>query len=392
MVIGLVGTLINNENLGCCALTYSLINLLEKIAKDNNVKFRYNVFEFAPNEEKNHVVSDLLGLNNNQIYSYNITPLFRLRRFIHYPRLGVETIRKIKECQVIIDLTSGDSFTDIYGQYVFDSLTNVKKYIIKHNIPLILGPQTYGPFNRNNEKKAKNVINSANLVISRDELSKIYLDSLTSNKTYVTTDLAFSLPYHKKNNSSSKKTKVGINISGLLLKDKNEKTDLVIGKKINYEEYLSELIGKLINDDKYEVYIIPHVGRDGNEWAQKRYGKEVTILDEFSNPIDAKSFISTMDVFIGSRMHATIAALSSGVPTIPVAYSRKFKGLFSNINYNYVIDLTETDSHSAFELTYRYIIDRKLLQKDIIKSLEIVDEFNNINYKLIKTEIMKYVN
>ena len=44
-------------------------------------------------------------------------------------------------------------------------------------------------------------------------------------------------------------------------------------------------------------------------------------------------------------MHATIGALSSGVPTIPLAYSRKFSGVFGTIQYPYTIDLYgESDS------------------------------------------------
>ena len=32
-------------------------------------------------------------------------------------------------------------------------------------------------------------------------------------------------------------------------------------------------------------------------------------------------------------MHATIGAISSGVATIPFSYSRKFEGLFGNLEY-----------------------------------------------------------
>ena len=41
----------------------------------------------------------------------------------------------------------------------------------------------------------------------------------------------------------------------------------------------------------------------------------------FATPMEAKSYISGMDLFIGARMHATIAAISAGVPVIPFSYS-----------------------------------------------------------------------
>jgi colanic acid/amylovoran biosynthesis protein len=50
-----------------------------------------------------------------------------------------------------------------------------------------------------------------------------------------------------------------------------------------------------------------------------------------------------MDFFTGARMHACIAALSSGVPVLPMAYSRKFAGLFGTLGYHHMADCkTET--------------------------------------------------
>ena len=39
-------------------------------------------------------------------------------------------------------------------------------------------------------------------------------------------------------------------------------------------------------------------------------------------------------------MHATIGAFSAGVPVVPMAYSRKFNGLFvDTLNYHFMADL-----------------------------------------------------
>jgi polysaccharide pyruvyl transferase WcaK-like protein len=47
-----------------------------------------------------------------------------------------------------------------------------------------------------------------------------------------------------------------------------------------------------------------------------------------------------MDFFMGARIHACIAAFSSGIPIIPMAYSRKFAGLFGSIGYDHTVDCT----------------------------------------------------
>ena len=85
----------------------------------------------------------------------------------------------------------------------------------------------------------------------------------------------------------------------------------------------------------------------------KRY-PDTNLIPAFNNPIDAKSFISGMDIFIGARMHGTIAAYSSGVPCIATAYSPKFINLFKVFDYDYVVDLTllDNDEFNGFLLTH----------------------------------------
>ena len=46
---------------------------------------------------------------------------------------------------------------------------------------------------------------------------------------------------------------------------------------------------------------------------------------------EIKGVIGRCDFFIGSRMHACIAALSQGVPCVGVAYSMKFEGVFASV-------------------------------------------------------------
>lgn len=49
-------------------------------------------------------------------------------------------------------------------------------------------------------------------------------------------------------------------------------------------------------------------------------------------------------------MHSTIAAFSSGVPVFPMAYSRKFNGLFENtLDYKYFGDMVNQSSDDILE-------------------------------------------
>ena len=84
----------------------------------------------------------------------------------------------------------------------------------------------------------------------------------------------------------------------------------------------------------------------------------------------AKGYISAMDVLVAARMHATVGGVSSGVATIPVAYSRKFRGLFDNIGYDYVLDVKQLDTKDAVDKTLEWIKDYKTLQEASVKAGE----------------------
>ena len=199
--IGILGAPINNGNMGCLALTYSLLSMLEEIAKDLGTRFIYYDFESVENSSKTKMLCQNLGIEEDCVKSYNIYPVESFLGFCHRPHKAFGTMSALKECDLFIDLTQGDSFADIYGNSVFDKNANGKLLIEKWlKKPLILGPQTYGPYkSEKNRVKAKRAIENAMIVIARDMASANYVNSFSNKIIHVTSDLAFRLPYKKAN-------------------------------------------------------------------------------------------------------------------------------------------------------------------------------------------------
>jgi polysaccharide pyruvyl transferase WcaK-like protein len=120
--------------------------------------------------------------------------------------------------------------------------------------------------------------------------------------------------------------------------------------------------------DGCEVHLVPHVivreGRMSSEddlracaaLAEAFPGS--VLAPAFATPSEAKSYIAGMDFFMGARMHACIAAFSSGVPVIPMAYSRKFAGLFGSIGYDRTVDCT-TESAEAIRTKIIAAFDKR---------------------------------
>ena len=73
-------------------------------------------------------------------------------------------------------------------------------------------------------------------------------------------------------------------------------------------------------------------------------------------------------------MHATIAAVSSGVPTIPLAYSRKFMGVFEAIEYPYTVDLNIKSEQEIMEQINRGLDNYSEMGYEIEKSMVIAKE------------------
>ena len=73
-----------------------------------------------------------------------------------------------------------------------------------------------------------------------------------------------------------------------------------------------------------------------------------------------------MDIFSGARMHSTIGAISSGVPVIPVAYSRKFNGLYNTLEYPYLIDAkADITCEEAIKQFCNYINEREQMMEAV---------------------------
>ncbi len=377
--VAIFGAPSNNRNMGCLALTYSLLTLLEEVSKQLNVSFEYNIFEVDNNSSTALLLAKKTGISEKRIFSYGIGYFQDFLRFVKHIRQNLSFLRRIIGCNFAIDMTEGDSFSDIYGLQRFKLYTNLKRVVEILNIPLILGPQTYGPYiSESSRKLARKVFDSAYTIIARDDESAKRVFEITGKSVHSVCDLAFRLPCDKRKWISSNKIRIGINISGLLVKNRTEMMETNYTLNSDYDELIRQLLAFLSANEDNEIHLISHVVEDFivAQLVSKHFPKAI-LVKMFNDPIEAKTYISNMDVFVGSRMHATIAALSTGVPTIPIAYSPKFERLFSSIGYNHIVDLQKQSTSEAFNRTIDYIQKKERLRLDVCNSIKKVEQSMN---------------
>ena len=72
-------------------------------------------------------------------------------------------------------------------------------------------------------------------------------------------------------------------------------------------------------------------------------------------------------------MHATIAAYSSGVPVVPISYSRKFEGLFGGLGYGWMVPVRGLTTEAAIAYVLDAFERRAELAADIARGRAVVE-------------------
>lgn len=255
--------------------------------------------------------------------------------------------RTLNACDVVLDIGAGDSWADLYGVKRFVWMWWSKQMALLQGRKLVLSPQTIGPFARAPLRLlAGQAMRGAERVFTRDAESMALLRAMgAADAAAETVDVAFRLPYEQRAKSTDGKIRFGFNVSGLLYAGGYGQNNQ-FGPRDAYRAFVDMVVAGLLGRGDVELTLVPHVltgdGSVEDDAAASRAvasrHPDVSIAPAFASPSEAKSYISGLDVLAGSRMHATIAAASTGVAVVPLAYSRKFRGVFSSIGYPLVAD------------------------------------------------------
>ena len=288
----------------------------------------------------------------------------------------------IRRQDIVLDIGAGDSFADIYTDKRFTYIMATKLLAIMAGKPLILSPQTIGPFSRQpHSSMAAWACRKAAMVFVRDPLSMAVLASLAPTaKAAQVVDVAFVLPFDRPERQPGGPVRVGINVSGLLMSGGYLGTN-DYGVGFDYPAMTRALIAAFLDMPDVAVSLVPHVNapaipRDDDGAACDLLKSEFPAVERiaaFASPSAAKSYISGLDFLVGARMHATIAAYSSGVPVVPVSYSRKFEGLYGGLGYPWVVNAKGMDTNAAIAFVIDAFHRRAAVAHDIARGKPVID-------------------
>jgi len=336
----LLTNIYNFHNKGEMAQLYALRNSLP-----NNEFTTAPFYSFVSKKECEKLGINIAGrvqpLSKNKLFSWAAIILARtiLWKIIRQDWILNRELLAYKNCDMIIDL-GGDTFSDVPSvKYTLIHCFSLLP-AITFGKPYIICSQSIGKFKTFYTRAlAKFILNRAKAITPREQVTKNYLANnlkIKNKKTYVL-DLAFLMEPEKVDNFS--KPIIGINpsqsISRWMFPECNT-------PKEKYEKYISlmtELVAQLAIES--EVILIPHVcWQEGmqsfaktkdpddriaarNIYTRLKNQARVKVINVNYNTAYTKGIISQCQLLINCRMHASIAGISTGVPTVALSYGYK---------------------------------------------------------------------
>ncbi len=349
------GAFPGTRNLGVNALGTAFISAYSEFRPEDNIYLQTLDGKISPVELPGaDVPIEVTGVSirpSKNFFRRDTTIRIKVESGLSLGNRFSDIFRKI---DVVVDVAGGDSFTDLYGIGRFDMVNAVKDLCLKYGKKYICLPQTYGPFvSEAIELRAKRYVQKSLCAWARDDQSYKVLLGLAGNKNDAKyrngVDMAFLLPVKNAEERvdaiivdalQGNAGVIGINVSGLIY---NSPEDAKNRYKFlcDYQSLILDFVKRVLDETSFTVLLVPHVLADPSSVESdfaacqdvvSKLGSNERILVQSPclDECESKWLISQCNWFMGTRMHATIAGLSTCTPTCTVSYSDKAYGVFDS--------------------------------------------------------------
>lgn len=234
----------------------------------------------------------------------------------------------------------GDNYSmDHHKPYEHMLLDNL---LMSSNKPAVLWGASIGPPSDSDkvyEQEMMNHLRRFDLILARETKTVQYLaDCGVTQNVKLVADPAFLLAPSEPSLSSEmsqflQQAPIGLNLSPIVSRFREQNVS-------DWLQTTRECISSLLNSGTEKILLVPHVTvKDGNDYTfmlqamndMTRVKDRIKILPDSLSASEYKWVIGQLPLFIGARTHSTIAAFSSGVPTISIGYSIKATGINQDV-------------------------------------------------------------
>ena len=146
------------------------------------------------------------------------------------------------------------------------------------------------------------------------------------------------------------------------------------------KEIAEDFLRFVFENTTMKVLLVPHVVEENNNdydfmkpiFEKFEHTGRIAILPPDLEARQYKGYIAGTRFFVGARTHSTIAAYSSGVPTIALGYSVKARGIAKDIfgEEKYVLDIKAmTDYEELRDEFLKLLENENEIRRELMKSI-----------------------
>ncbi|MEM2045890.1 MAG: polysaccharide pyruvyl transferase family protein [Candidatus Bathyarchaeia archaeon] len=309
-----------------------------------------------------------------------------------------DTINAYFEADLVV--SAPGNFLYSSGKFGFTFLVTAYTmgYALLSGKPLYLLPQSIGPLRRNRDRKLiRWILNRARIVMIREPLSmdELLNVGVSNPRCYLKPDLAFALQSAPIQEATARLRTWGVEsdydrpLLGITVINWGARTgreDL----QIRYEDALIKAVTYFLDNFGGKALFFPQVrskafANDDLQVARRitsQLSKEhyVLLIEEDLSPELLKAIYGLMDIFVGTRMHSNIFALSQGVPVIAIAYFPKTWGIMQMLGLEkWVLDIDKITSESLLSRMVELYQEREHISQYIKAQLgQLIQECSQV--------------
>ena len=280
---------------------------------------------------------------------------YQSNRFFHtaFPMAFKHLCDVMAQADAVLSI-GGDNYSLDYGYP--ERFVQFDRLVLKHHKPLVYWCSSVGPFSADPkyERKMKAHFGKVTAILARESGTVAYLKSLgITDNVYLVADPGFVMDAVKPDPvrfTLDRKDFIGVNFSttvgrlsfsGQRESDPSANWSALLNQTTDaYEQVCrkyADIAAPLMEIFDNNLAFVPHVtggphcdymfmSRIADILEARGFPRPLVVPDNLTAP-EYKWVIAQARIFIGARTHSTIAAFSSGIPTISLAYSLKARGL-----------------------------------------------------------------
>ncbi|WP_187298308.1 polysaccharide pyruvyl transferase family protein [Rhodococcus sp. BS-15] len=230
-----------------------------------------------------------------------------------------------KSIDAVID-ASGFAFGDQWSHARLQARADRFAFFSARGIPVVIMPQAFGPFGKT-AKPASTVVSSARLLYARDAESLKFLKTLpvySKEKVKLATD--FTIDLAAREPGSAVDSFVG---KVLIVPNINIYSR---GNEVDYLDTVKKLVLSFQESGQQVCGLVHDTGRDREIFdLLSDRGCRLPVLEGLDG-LQSKWLLGKASAVVSGRFHATVSALSQGVPTVIHGWSHKYEHLAADFD------------------------------------------------------------